>query len=536
MTHKISHFFADNWIFASPFLIGFYPAIFLYSQNISVYAEQVLLSPLLLSLILILVVFGICKLFFKTLKAASPIASILIFILLSYDIFYDQLQSAHLGILSTEIFYLIFVLIVVGFIIYFIRKSKSLNQVNKFLTVSSFLLLIFAIIPIVTFEVKEGRVWRATPQAFRIKANQKIKPPTNAPDIYYIMPEDYSASKTLLKEYGFNNSSFLNSLKKKGFYVAEDSTSNYPKTFLSLASSLNMEYVNFLTQQTNGGASSDESFATPLIQNNKVVKFLKDHGYKYIHVGSWWAPTATNPNADKNFTPYKNFHWGTDEFTTGFIGNSAFARILNFVRFDSSNISNNPRDNDHRVRMFYQFETGEKIIPQIEGPKFVFIHIMAPHEPFVVDRNCKPISEQQAQQKTLKDNLIEQIQCVNNQLINLTNTIISKSDKPPVILLQTDEGGFPINYPLDDTISWSTASKEALNEKFPILNAFYFPGKNNPDRYSSLYQSITPVNSFRIIFNKYFGANLPLLTDKNFIFQDANNLYKFSEVTNKLKD
>jgi len=55
--------------------------------------------------------------------------------------------------------------------------------------------------------------------------------------------------------------------------------------------------------------------------------------------------------------------------------------------------------------------------------------------------------------------------------------------------------------------------------KFSILNSFYFSDKD----YSQLYNSISPVNSFRVIFNKYFNTNLPILEDKRYYYKD----YKF---------
>ncbi len=257
-------------------------------------------------------------------------------------------------------------------------------------------------------------------------------------------------------------------------------------------------------------------------------------------MGSWWQPTATNPNADKNFTLYKGSYWGTDEFSTGFIGDTAFGSLLNRLRHSPMNVSEDPRNNDQRRWMFYQFDTGANIIPQIEGPKFVFIHIMAPHEPFVVDKNCKPLPERIVEQKSLKENNIAQVQCVNRELLKLVDAIFTKSKKLPVILLQSDEGQFPINAPLTDEQSWVTANDQSLDEKFPILNAYYFPNENGgnipPDKNETLlYQTITPVNSFRIVFNKYFGTSLPLLPDKNYIFQHKNNLYRFTDVTQKVK-
>ena len=42
------------------------------------------------------------------------------------------------------------------------------------------------------------------------------------------------------------------------------------------------------------------------------------------------------------------------------------------------------------------------------------------------------------------------------------------------------------------------------------LNVDYLPGGGE----ANLYPSISPVNSFRVIFNTDFGGQLPLLTDK----------------------
>ena len=45
---------------------------------------------------------------------------------------------------------------------------------------------------------------------------------------------------------------------------------------------------------------------------------------------------------------------------------------------------------------------------------------------------------------------------------------------------------------------------------------------------------MTPVNTFRFIFNKYFGADLELLPDKNYIYEDEDHFFKFIDVTDRL--
>ncbi len=63
-----------------------------------------------------------------------------------------------------------------------------------------------------------------------------------------------------------------------------------------------------------------------------------------------------------------------------------------------------------------------------------------------------------------------------------------------------------------------------------ILNAYYLPGVDK----DILYPSITPVNSFRLIFNLYFDTNFELLPDENYAFVDGRHIYKFFNVTDKV--
>lgn len=524
-------------IFSSPFLISLYPLLFLYANNIGEFPENVLFLPLLMSLGLAIIVLGVCRVIFKKIEIAAPIASALLFICLSYSRFYEQAQNFipsfdNLHISSKLIYLFIILLLLSVFTFFVLRYRKHLLLINKTLSVGAFILVFIALLQITVFELQEGRLWRGDIYLTRKNIPKSIQIPKNSPDIYYFIFDKYAGQRALSEQYKFDNSSFLNFLKEKGFYVPDNSTTNYPKTFLSLSSSLNLEYVNFLTAQTKSGKSSDESITTPLIQDNKVVQFLRQRGYSYIHMGSWWQPTAENPNADKNFIVYKGSYWGTDEFTTGFINTTAFASILNRIRKNPINVSMNPANNDHRRRLYYEFDTATNQIPQIPGPKFVFAHILAPHDPFVVDENCTPITEKTVSERTSQVNYLNQLKCTNIKIKELVNSILLKSKTPPVIIFQADEGPFPMNSPLPDNQSWSAASEQTLREKFPIFNAYYFPGVTD----THLYNSITPVNSFRILFNDYFGTNYPLLPDKNYIFQDGSDYYKFIDVTSKVKN
>ena len=91
----------------------------------------------------------------------------------------------------------------------------------------------------------------------------------------------------------------------------------------------------------------------------------------------------------------------------------------------------------------------------------------------------------------------------------------------PVIVLQSDEGPYTgLDYGAGATI-------EDLEMHFGILNAYHFPGLAS----TGLYPEITPVNTFRLLFDDYFDADLPLLPDRNYVFIDPGHLYTFIDVT-----
>jgi hypothetical protein len=82
----------------------------------------------------------------------------------------------------------------------------------------------------------------------------------------------------------------------------------------------------------------------------------------------------------------------------------------------------------------------------------------------------------------------------------IISDIIDKSSVPPIIIIQGDHGpGVPVQ------------SGDYNARRMQILNAYYFPEVDVP-----LYAEITPVNSFRILFNYYFDQDLELRDDISF--------------------
>lgn len=514
-----------------PFLFALFPALFLYSVNISLFRENVLIIPILISVIFAGIIFSVNLFLTKKSEVAAVISSFIILAFFSYSRLIEPMKNLQFNLgsllISSDIIFLVVEVIILSILIFFVFKYKHfLKKMNKVLGVFSLLLLLMTIYNIVSAEIKLNRI--SVPILLNTVSNIESSQTTQKRDIYYIILDRYGGDRTI-KDYGFDNSAFLDFLRAKGFYIASESTSNYPQTFLSVSSTLNMEYLDFLTQKTNGGASSDQSIVTPLVQNNQVINFLKNKGYSYIHVGSQWDPTRSNPNANLNFVMNSGVEFFADEFSNGFLQTTMLAPILKRLYPDETAVSQDPKNNEVRSRILYEYEVFNQI-PQLPGPKFVFAHILIPHDPYVLGKDCEPLTEKIVDSKSTKENYLNQLQCANKKTIETIDKILASSEVKPIIIVQADEGPSPINNPISSNSAWSNASDASIKEKFPILNAYLFPDTKN----GKLYPSITPVNSFRVLFNTYFKTNLALLPDKNIIFKDNKNYYNFTDITQRL--
>jgi hypothetical protein len=86
-----------------------------------------------------------------------------------------------------------------------------------------------------------------------------VVPKGRYPDIYYIILDGHARSDILAELYGYDNNWFVDSLRQRGFYVADRSRTNYAQTYLSLASTLNMTYLDSLAQAV--GPKSQPGYA-----------------------------------------------------------------------------------------------------------------------------------------------------------------------------------------------------------------------------------------------------------------------------------
>ena len=339
--------------------------------------------------------------------------------------------------------------------------------------------------------------------------------PESLPDIYYIVVDAYAGADILQEIYQLDNSEFLAYLSGKGFYVAHDSRSNYSQTALSLASSLNLNYLDTFMDQVDS-STDDRRPLHLMIQDNCLVRFLRAHGYTIVASATGYEPTELR-RADLFLAPNNLLAPGS--FEEALIALTPLA-VFQKTWFDF-----------RRDRILFALEHAADA-SETPGPAFVFVHVLAPHWPFIFAQDGTPIQPPRGQGLRTDydyDEVVEgyrnQLLFVNELLRSSIDEILSRSTTPPIIIVQADHGP---DAKLDP--DWHIEGTD-LRERMSILNALHLPGQAHGD----LYAGITPVNTFRVILNQYFHADLELLTDKAY-FSGWDRPYVFIDVTELVGD
>ncbi|MGH7571261.1 MAG: hypothetical protein ACREMK_05400 [Gemmatimonadota bacterium] len=347
--------------------------------------------------------------------------------------------------------------------------------------------------------------------------------PRRPPDIFYIVPDRYPNAHVLRTYFDFDNGGFHEALLERGFYVARNAQANYLKTSLSLASSLNLQYINGLSE-TYGQSTDDWQPVFDLLRHHQVQRLLRERGYRYVHMGSWWPPTASNPHADENFpgrterlSPFEDLLLRTTPLP-------AFMKRYRSFRGESPN------------RLECERESSKlEFLKQVGGepqPVFVLAHFLVPHRPMKFDAsgNCidGPQPTTSEQWGPYRRAFVEQVKFMNSELLDVFDAQRAKNPYDFVFIIQADEGPFPLAYHLlGEKLDWEAADDNEVMMKFGIINALYFPDRT----YDGLHPRSSPVNNFRHVFNHVFGARFPLLEDRAYTSKDGHHIFRFTDVT-----
>ena len=487
-----------------PFLFAVFPVLYLYSNNL----EEVVFRDIFLSAAMVLVFAAILYLFFlfvfRNPRKAAIVASLFVvsFFIYSFVMFIRD----EYGLRFRYLFGILMAVFIASIFTVWKTKRDMRIVTNTFNVISIFLILV-SLVSIISTKAKISlKTLSEIQEPYQATNNGK---PVNLPDIYYILPDAHASTWELKTYFNYDNSEFTNRLTELGFYVAPKSRTNYHRTDLVLASLLNLDYLQSIA---NNDISLEGLNRYELIQDHKVGRFLKSMGYTYIHAGTTWNLTHKIRSADRNIN-----EGYIPEFPMILYGSITETFKLLGFEFELIDVRR-----QQWKTILAQFEEVEKI-PSMKEPTFTFLHLDAPHHPFVFNQDGsyhegEPPYINRAKYADYKGDYLNQLIFVDNKLIELVETLIKQSDIPSIIVIQSDHGSSLY-------AETKFESDKHLRGRLKNFSAFYLPTFPKDELFNKNimpYESITPVNTFRLIFDRYFGAQYGFLPDRS--FTDRNNI------------
>ena len=512
---------SKKFIILHPILIALFPVFLVYYQNIHLLLLDGLILPILFILSIAIALWYVIKIILKNTIKSALLSSFYTFLFFSYGHIFIVIQSN----LATEFFISVHVILLVSYTVfvvigtyYVVKTNRRLNNLTTIANAMSITALVFVFFSIGIYNFENIYNNFQVEDSNPIVLGNDFK---KTPDIYYIVVDEYSPLRTLEKFYDYDNSDFIKFLEEKGFYVTKNSHSNYAQTSTSLASTLNMKYLNYLSEIIEN-ESKDHGILYQMLDNNLVMRNFKSAGYQIYNISSGAWNTGNLNIADEHLCS-KNQN--IDFRTLYQLKQTSILRTFDvFIKEPTSQFMHQ----EHRNRIFCQFDEITEIKQRTEEPVFVFMHILSPHDPFVFGPNGEEVDYKYTFGPTTEmAGLVssEEIKAYRDQVIYLSkilqqtiDKLTENSDNPPIIILQSDTG---------PDISFADTTKEGHGVgRMSIFNAYYFPD----EKYDLLYHDITPVNSFRVVFDSQFQTNNGLLNDKLF-FSTYEKMYAFIEIT-----
>ncbi len=479
-----------------PLLLAIFPVISLIAYNKFETRLTFVFRPLLVSLLFSLGLFGLFFLIHrKHWHKAALSTGITIILFFSYGHIYNLLESVSFidpAFLRHRYVVLVLGLLWSGVIIFgFLRDIKP--DFSKLMNIFSIILVAMPLFQLGRFYIGEAIAssrWAQESGEETAETNEDGAPP----DVYYIVLDMYARPDTLLEQYEIDVTDFVAEMEALGFYYASKSQSNYGETLTSLTTSMNLQLIGEYVQDNNLSSYQD------LLIHSETRSMFEDLGYQIVAfaTGYRWSELT---DADiyykiRSTDPLR----GLTPFELLFFETTIVYPFRGYL-FEWLPISN-PDATTQSLHIETQRNVLE-LLPQVaqnNNPTFTFAHILIPHPPFVFNRDGSILEDPgyYSGEKASAinefydlDGYTRQVQFISAQILEISRRILEDSENEPIIVIQADHG-------------WKGKNRQK------ILNLYFFPDQD----YGRLYPSITPVNTFRVIFSQFFGMDFELVEDR----------------------
>jgi hypothetical protein len=348
------------------------------------------------------------------------------------------------------------------------------------------------------------------------------------PDVYILILDGYGRDDVLRERYAFEND-LVPRLRELGFSVSNEAASNYAQTALSLASALNLDYLQSILGAGNVETAKRGTLAR-LISNNRFFEAFAAAGYRVTAYRSEYELLRPGPVHQRRgpFGFVDSFGYGTYEMTVVPPMLQMFGLPRGWLPARA-----------HRRQVLWTLEDLATVGRDQPGPHLVFAHVLAPHPPFVF--NGDGSARATALPFLLNDgdhwrNLargtgeryeagyVMNLRFLNAQILSTVRRLLAAATRPTIIYIQGDHGP-------GAGLSWEDANASDMRERHGILMAMRTPQGSAGQPLPS---GTTPVNAFRLLASQALRTSFPRLEDRSY-FQTWMKPFRFIDVTDRVR-
>ena len=513
-----------------PFLFGIFPVMYLWSANRAQEPAYVVLPALLITLAGVWVIFLLMLAITRSVHRAALVTTLLSLYLLTFGHLYNQVNSFNQPEVSKYLLPLTAVLILAAAVWVVLRRFGS-PTLTRALNLVAVPLILFQVITAAPYYLNMARLNRTAAMTASVSAmaptsghSQKPIPLTNGKpqrDMYFILLDNYGRQDVLQSGSNFDNSELVQALQERGFVFPNCAQGNYFATAPVISSILNMDYLDKLgikeTAYTRRGGYGDMA---PLMQDSEVMRKFHEYGYQTVtfrgFMGLIDIPTSDVYVNFESDMPY-NKRLETINFEDLYLKTTAYPFIkdptINLLlqkgpEFIQQKLTAQKKSVNTSVEtlepQFYQvymqnlhaFDALEKIPTEVQSPKFVYAHIYTAHWPLMMAPDGS--LRQPFNTNTTTAAYVDGVKYTNSRILDAIDSILKNAETEPIIIIQGDHSNGWVG-----SVEWSG------RDRLKILSAYYLPDGGD----KMLYDSISPVNNFRLVFKQYFGEQIDLLPD-----------------------
>lgn len=381
-------------------------------------------------------------------------------------------------------------------ILYKIRKARSVYNATAYLNV---LFLLYLSIELWTFiQLPGGNQKNNNLPSFDSKQLSPARP-----DIYFIVADGYPSTTYQQDVLEASHNTLDSFLIDKKFFLVNNARSNYNNTAFSMSSILSMQYVDWM-KGTSVTKPYHYNLAIAAIKNAPVFKLLNEQDYSLYNLSVFDIGKTISVKREDflSTTPsaiiFYNTFWNC-------IRRDILPEFFPVLR--ERLIHKQQLDNKEHLSKYkdYNRQVSDSLLTIADlpasSPKFIYTHLEMPHFPYFYDSAGKAYPDEIVFGPAMikdKERFKNYVAYSNAHISQLITRVLTQTNGQAVVIILSDHG-----------INDLPGSRK--EDAFSNYSAFYFPDGN----YHQLYTGMSNVNTFRVLFNKYFAQRLPLLSDSS---------------------